>query len=257
MPQRDHAPIGAPTWLELWSTDPDRSLAFYGDLFGWEHDEPIEEFGGYINVHKDGKKVAGAMKSDGTVPPHWSVYLRTADAAATEREAADGGSVVAPAMAVMELGTMVVLTDPSGATIGGWEDGTHHGVEVVLEPGWPAWFELLTKDYDAVLPWYRRVFGFDVVTFADEPDFRYSGYGEDRSGCAGIMDASGFLPPEVPSHWSVYFHTADTAASIARVQELGGQVVQGPDDTPYGVLTTCVDPTGVTFKLQEPPAQPA
>ena len=36
MPKRDSAPIGAPCWIDLFTTDPDKSAAFYGDLLGWQ-----------------------------------------------------------------------------------------------------------------------------------------------------------------------------------------------------------------------------
>jgi predicted enzyme related to lactoylglutathione lyase len=33
---RHAPPTGAPCWFELASTDPDASLAFHRDLFGWQ-----------------------------------------------------------------------------------------------------------------------------------------------------------------------------------------------------------------------------
>lgn len=63
------------------------------------------------------------------------------------------------------------------------------------------------------------------------------------------MDAAGFLPEAVPAHWSIYFGVEDTDAALARVVELGGSVVQGAEDTPYGRLAAAADPTGARFKL--------
>ena len=34
MPLRDTAPLGAPCWIDLFTSDPDTSRAFYRDLFG-------------------------------------------------------------------------------------------------------------------------------------------------------------------------------------------------------------------------------
>src|SRR3954449_13256516 len=77
MPKRESAPVGAPCWIELFTSDPDKSRTFYGELFGWASEEPREEFGGYINFTKDGERIAGCMKNDGStgVPDLWSVYL--------------------------------------------------------------------------------------------------------------------------------------------------------------------------------------
>ena len=64
------------------------------------------------------------------------------------------------------------------------------------------------------------------------------------------MDASGFLPEGVPSNWQIYFGAEDVDAALARVVELGGSVVQGAEDTPYGRLAQVADPTGVPFRLR-------
>jgi len=55
--------------------------------------------------------------------------------------------------------------------------------------------------------------------------------------------------PSVPSHWTVYFGVADADAACAKVQELGGTVVEAPVDTPYGRIATATDPTGTHFRL--------
>jgi len=33
MPTRDTAPLGAPCWIDLMTSDPDKRKAFYGELF--------------------------------------------------------------------------------------------------------------------------------------------------------------------------------------------------------------------------------
>lgn len=48
MPTRDETPFGAPCWIDLYTSDPDASRSFYGDLFGWTSEDAGEEFGGYI-----------------------------------------------------------------------------------------------------------------------------------------------------------------------------------------------------------------
>ncbi|HUY46958.1 MAG TPA: hypothetical protein VMV92_14685 [Streptosporangiaceae bacterium] len=49
MPARQTAPAGAPCWVDLMTSDTDRSRAFYCELFGWAAEEPAAEFGGYFN----------------------------------------------------------------------------------------------------------------------------------------------------------------------------------------------------------------
>lgn len=252
MPTRDEAPLGAPCWIDLFSSDTDASRAFYGDLFGWQSEDAGEEYGGYINFTKDGIPVAGCMGNDGSqgVPDAWTIYLAVADAAATvEAAKARGGDVHVPAMEVMALGSMALVADAGHAAIGVWQPGLHKGFGVLAEPGTPAWFELFTRDYDAAVQFYRDVFSWDTHVVGDTPEFRYTTLGEGEGQMAGIMDASAFLPDGVPAHWSVYFGAEDTDKALVRIEELGGAVVTPAEDTPYGRLATASDPTGAVFKL--------
>ena len=50
-----------PCWADLWTSDVERSRAFYAELFGWEALPPSPEFGGYFMFARDGVPVAGGM----------------------------------------------------------------------------------------------------------------------------------------------------------------------------------------------------
>jgi predicted enzyme related to lactoylglutathione lyase len=147
---------------------------------------------------------------------------------------------------------MAFVLDPGGAGIGVWEPKQFFGFATYAETGAPSWWELLTTDYDNAVRFYRDVFRWDTATMGDSDDFRYTVQmvGEDQS--AGIMDASGFLPEGVPSHWSVYFAVDDADEALERVTALGGSVVMPAEDTPYGRLATAADPMGAQFKLIGP-----
>ncbi|MGZ5379445.1 MAG: VOC family protein, partial [Mycobacterium sp.] len=64
MPIRTSAPVGAPIWIDLASSDVDRSQEFYAAVFGWTFEAAGPEYGGYINAFCDGKPVAGLMRND-------------------------------------------------------------------------------------------------------------------------------------------------------------------------------------------------
>jgi predicted enzyme related to lactoylglutathione lyase len=246
------------------TSDADRSRAFYGELFGWTAQEPNAEFGGYFNFTKDGVLVAGCMPHmpGPDEPDVWSVYLASDDVAKTrEAAAASGGQVIMPAMAVGDLGSMAVITDAGGASVGVWQPGSHKGFGLIAEPGAPGWFEVHTREYGATVKFYRDVFGWDTHVASDTPEFRYTTLGRDEAAQAGIMDASGFLPEGEPAHWSVYFGAEDADAALAKVTSLGGSVVRPAEDTLYGRLAEAADPTGARFKLVGPnaamPARPS
>ncbi len=259
MPTRDTAPIGAPCWVDLMTSDQERARDFYGQVFGWTASESSEEFGGYFSFSKEGALVAGGMpQQPGSEQPDvWSIYLATDDAAKTvETATANGGQVQVDVMVIADQGTMAYVIDPGGAMIGIWQPDVHKGFGIHGEPGTPSWFELHTRDFDASVAFYRTVFRDEIQVGSDTPEFRYTMLADGETGLAGIMDASGFLPEGVPAHWSVYFGVDDVDASLAKIVELGGSIVQPAEDTPYGRLASATDPMGAQFKLVGPNAAP-
>lgn len=269
MPTIDSRPDGVPVWFDLSSSEPVAAAKFYGQLFGWECTEPDEQFGGYANFTHKGKLIAGiGPKMAPDTPDFWGMYFQTSDINASAKKVTEaGGSILVEPMEIPELGTMAIATDrgsnpetapglnPHGAVFGFWEPASHKGFELQMEVGAPCYFELQSTDFPAAVDFYHEVLGNPVVTVGDTDDFRYSqlalsgqGPGE---GHAGIMDASRYLPPEVPSHWSIYIGVEDADASAAKATELGGTVIQGPEDTPYGRLASIGDPWGAMIKLHQ------
>ena len=243
---------GEPIWIELFTPDTDAAKKFYGGLFGWTASDSGPEFGGYITFEREGAQIAGCMKNDGQGVSAWNVYLESNNAADTvEMVKANGGQVYLEAMQIGDLGHMAMVADPSGAAIGIWQPLSMTGISTRAEEGAPGWFELLTGGYDAVVPFYENVFGWDTHTMSDTPEFRYTTLGKDDGALAGIMDASGFLG-ERPSHWHFYVMVADTEAAVAKAQGLGGTEVSAPEDTPYGRLATIADPSGIEFLVMGP-----
>ncbi|MGF7233781.1 MAG: VOC family protein [Frankia sp.] len=255
MPHRDAAPVGAPCWADLWTSDVEGSRRFYGEIFGWEAQDPDPEFGGYFQFTRDGAPVAGGMGDMPGMPANntWKVYLATGDITKTvEAAEAEGAQIVGPPMPVADLGIMVVMVDPTGANLGAWQAGTFPGFTVLNEAGAPSWFELHTRDHARAVAFYRSVFGWETTVVGDTDDFRYT-TARDHGGpedLAGIMDASTFLPEGVPAHWSIYWQVDDVDATTAKITALGGTVVMDAVDTPYGRLATVADPAGAQFKLR-------
>lgn len=244
--------VGAPCWIDLYSSDTEKAKAFYGALFGWAATEPDPALGGYFTFEKDGKTVAGCMANGGEqgYPDAWTVHLLTDDAERTAAAASEhGGQLHFGPMAVADNGITTMLGDPGGATVGAWQPGTQKGFEVRGEPGAAAWFELHTPRYEESLAFYRDVLGWDLHTMSDTEEFRYSTHGEGDGALAGIMDASGLLPDGTPAQWSVYFQVEDADAALAKIEELGGEVVRPAEDTPYGRLAEALDPTGTRFRI--------
>jgi uncharacterized protein len=255
---------GTPCWVDLFTSDPERSAAFYSAVLGWELSELGEEYGGYTLARADGAVVAGLMRNSGDSgsPDTWSTYLATGDIEASVTKAAEAGAtVLAPAMPVGALGSMAVLVDPAGAVVGLWEAREHLGFGRRDEPGSVVWSEVHSKSFPASRDFYARVFGWSYDVTGDTDEFRYLTAKVDGADVAGLMDSARFLPDAVPSHWAVYFGVADADAAEQTAVAHGATVLMSAQDTPFGRIADLLDPTGAPFKLHSstlknpPPAE--
>ncbi|MEE2032747.1 VOC family protein [Rhodococcus chondri] len=249
---------GTPVWTDLTSSDPQRIIPFYTELFGWgAEDGGDPQYGGYVTFTLHGKPVAGlGPQQEGNPYGNlWTVYIASDDASATAgKAAAAGGQVMLPAMQVGDQGTLALLADPAGAVVGLWQPDQHAGFAYQDEPGAPVWFETMSRNFPAALDFYRNVFEWDYTTEADTDDFRYSTATIDGSPVAGVMDAARFLPEGVPSFWQFYIGVGNADATVEAATRLGGSVVEAPQDSPYGRIATIADPLGAMLRIDEPPA---
>ncbi|MGC0365816.1 putative enzyme related to lactoylglutathione lyase [Rhodococcus sp. 27YEA15] len=244
---------GTPCWIDLTSSDTKTAATFYTNLFGWQTDtNDDDQYGGYVIFSKNGQPIAGlgGRQPGNPYADVWTTYISSADAAASAAKAeAAGATIMMSAMTVGPKGSMAILGDPSGAVVGLWQPDEHEGFALAGEAGAPVWHETLSKDYDAVLPFYSDLFGWQYHTLSDSDEFRYSQATRNGTVVAGLMDARSFLPADAPSFWQVYFGVDDTDAAVAKVIEFGGSVLRAPEDTPFGRLASVADPLGAAFQI--------
>jgi predicted enzyme related to lactoylglutathione lyase len=251
MPAAPVAPVGAPIWFDLSSSDPARSRAFYEGLFGWTaHDTP-PDFGGYVNFQKGDALIAGLMQNPGQgAPDGWTTYLKSDDAAATaEAITAAGGTVLVQPMAVMGLGTMAIALDPTGGVIGVWQPGTMTGYELSQEAGTPVWHDVQTRDYSHEVGFYEKAFGWTTAVMSDTDEFRYATLTVDGVDYTGIMDGGGYLPPDAPAELERLRHGGVNVVDADVDLPLGGTVVTPAADTQFGRIAKIADPTGGTLRI--------
>jgi predicted enzyme related to lactoylglutathione lyase len=255
LPERSSYAHGVPSWVDVTSPDVDASAVFYGGLFGWEHvtGENPEETGGYGMFTKDGKLVAGiGPLQSPEQPPVWNTYINVDDADEVVAKAQEaGGQIAMGPIDVMDAGRMAFLIDTTGAFVGIWQPGKHHGAELVRDPGTLGWNELATRDTEAAKAFYPAVFGWEPVAW--EGTGPYTVWNVDGESVGGLMGMDDRWPPEVPSHWMTYFMVEDADDAAAKVEELGGTVPVAPFDTPgVGRIAVLHDPHGAAFSVLAP-----
>jgi predicted enzyme related to lactoylglutathione lyase len=244
---------GTPCWIDLMVPDQQAALDFYRDLFGWQGEVGPDEFGGYSVCTLKGKPVAGIMKTmsmegQPPPPPNWSTYFSSADADATEAAiTANGGTVIAPAMTVGELGRMLVAADPQGAVFGVWQPLEFPGAQIVNEPGALVWNQLSTPDPEAAATFYRAVLGLEAAPMPGMPEF--TGFQVNGRTIGGVQGMEN-LPEGVPPHWLVNFAVDDADSTVdALVRADGSVMAPAFDMEKIGRMAVLQDPQGAVFAV--------
>lgn len=248
----EHKP-GTPSWVDIGTPDLEGAIDFYSKLFGWSVEMGPPEIGRYSMATLDGKAVAAL--SDQQVPGvvAWSTYVTVGSVdEAVERIQRAGGSIVAPAMDVMDAGRMAVATDTGQTFFSIWEPNRSIGAEIVNEPGTLVWNELTTRAVDESIAFYGEVFGWTTQRDPMPDGSEYVTWLLDGNPVAGMMPMVGDTwPAELPNHWMVYFAVEDCDASAERCAQLGGEVPVPPTDIPPGRFAVLSDPQGGTFSIME------
>lgn len=257
MPKVTEATHGAPCWVDLTSRDLESVKPFYRAVLGWEFADMGPEYGGYNIVSKDGADLGGAMQFNPDFMPEdtpctWGLYFSTEDIDASLAEMkARGAHPIMEPMQVDTQGKNVFVIDPQGAGVGLWQPMDRIGFDYWGEPGFPAWFELHTRDFDAASRFYSEVLGAELGSDEMGEGMRYHTLNIDGDPKAGIWDITDMLPADVPAGWNVYFHVKDLEAALEAVRTNGGTVLMEPEETPYGRMANVMDPAGAPMSLIE------
>jgi len=250
--ERDDYDPGTPSWVDLTTPDLEGALRFYGGVFGWEFEDAGEEAGHYHQALVRGRRVAGLGPAQPGGPPaaYWTTYLSGADIDAHAAAIADaGGTVMFGPMDVMGQGRMLIAADPEGAMFGIWEPQAHKGAQLVNENAAPTWNQLMSRNLDGAARFLGSVFPY---TFEALPEMPFDAYRVFKVGdrvVGGMLAMPDEVPAEAPPHWLAYFWLDDVDAGAERARALGGEVLRGPEDSPYGRSAVLRDPQGAIFAV--------
>lgn len=118
--------IGRIIWHDLFSSNPQSSMDFYGRIAGWQYEtEHATDFawgGGekdFILALLDGEAGAGFAQTPEAFPDSWIAYVEVADVDASCALAQEiGGTILREPFEVPGVGRNALLRDPAGALIG-------------------------------------------------------------------------------------------------------------------------------------------
>ncbi|GGV32607.1 putative glyoxylase CFP32 [Kitasatospora herbaricolor] len=121
------------------------------------------------------------------------------------------------------------------------------------KPGTPCWVDLMVKDQQAALDFYRDLFGWQGEVGPAE----FGGYAVctlNGRPVAGIMAATAQEgQPEPPSVWSTYLASADADATSRAITDNGGSVMFPVSDVgTTGRMMVATDPSGAVFGVWQP-----
>jgi predicted enzyme related to lactoylglutathione lyase len=243
-----------PIWADLASSDAAASRDFYSKVFGWKIDvDPDPQYGGYGMARIGGKDVAGiGPKQMDEAPSAWTVYIGSANAADTAKQAeAAGGKVIVPPMEVGPQGVMTIIADPSGAMLGIWQAKNMAGAQAIGEANTYGWAELNARGVDKAKPFYKKLFGWGEKVSPMEGQGDYTEFLLSGESIAGGMEMNPMVPAEVPSYWLVYFTVPDVDKSHKKATEAGAKELLPPQDFPGGRFSIVSDPQGASFGLMK------
>jgi len=241
--------------MELGTTDQSAAKKFYTDLFGWTvEDFPMGPSEFYSMFRLDGKDAAAGYtlrkdQLDMGVPPHWMLYIATADVDASARRAVDlGGTVLMPPFDVMDAGRMAVVKDPTGAVFSLWQGKRNAGVGAKNIDGAFCWADLITKDVARAREFYSNLCGWSL----EKGEHDSSGYLHIKNAdeFIGGMPPAEQVPPNITPHWQLYFQTSDCDRSVEKAERGGAKVYFGPMSMEnVGRFAVVADPQGAVFSV--------
>jgi predicted enzyme related to lactoylglutathione lyase len=246
------------------TSDPADATEFYTQVIGWsltewDGGEAEEGSGPYMMWTAGDQPIGGMMElpeqaqAQG-VPPHWLAYVTVPDTeSVVARTEALGGGILMEPVSMEDVGTFAVLHDPQGATFAVItpKDGPE-GEVAPPSAGHFSWHELLTSDHEAAFSFYSELFGWERTESMDMGEMgtyqMYGPRGMEGFSYGGMMNKPAEMPG--PPSWIYYMMVPEVEASVTKIRELGGQVLQGPIEVPGGdMIAYCMDPQGGVFAV--------
>ncbi|HZB83908.1 MAG TPA: VOC family protein [Rubrobacteraceae bacterium] len=110
--------------------------------------------------------------------------------------------------------------------------------------------DLATTDPAGAKAFYSGFFDWEMEHIEEGGKLAYVVIKNAGSSNGGIVPMTE-QPGEGPSHWLAYFTVPSCEEAVARLRELGGEMLAGLLDLPAGRICVVHDPQGAVFALFE------
>ena len=244
---KSYAP-GVFVWRELATSEPEKAVVFYSELFGWKIKET--DMGGgakYYLINNGDQQIAGIWPSDPQqkMPTFWGQYTSVEnvdDAVKRAKEA--GGKVFKEPMDIPNVGRFAIIADPQGGvTMPFKSEQGDPPLSMPPKVGEFAWESLGTSDAKGAIAFYTKVYPWELKEFA--PGMPYFGVGEKQ--VASFMEDK-----NAPTFWLSYVAVAKLAEARDRAKRLGAKILMEEIPVPgIGKFAVIQDPVGATLSLFE------
>ena len=245
---------GKIVWADLFTDEPEAATRFYRELFHWTVETTTHEGRVYAIFSNHGHPVAGLTPRSGKYAKRasrWINYIAVDDLKATlALVATAGGKLRAPARDFPDRGMQAIVSDNDDSPVGLLQSSSGDAIDDEPDEGEWNWFELYATEPKLTGKFYGRVFNYVVAPDARterKNDFLLSSEDIPRAGVAPRPDRA-----EARAGWLGVMRVGDIGATLARVPELGGEILVPPRDVAYGSRFAIIaDPTGGTVGLVE------
>jgi predicted enzyme related to lactoylglutathione lyase len=225
-----HGDVG---YVSVWTPDADRAATFYGHVLGWTYDPATHQ-------------VTNTTQHIGivSVPGPRTLFCCYAvtDLQGTRQAILDGGGTV-DEVQQFDFGAVLDATDAQGTAFAVFQPvaGEPRPELNGAGPGELSYITYEVTDSSAFKAFYSR-----VLFWTFEPGHIEDGWQvEQTHPMAGV--AGGSAQQVTVPMWTV----ADIDATVDRVREAGGTIIEEPSQQPYGKTAQCTDDQGARFYLGE------
>jgi predicted enzyme related to lactoylglutathione lyase len=246
-------------WYELMSSDCTAAASFYSSVIGWDAKDSGLTDCSYTIFSAGAAKIAGLMPipeevSAKGIPPCWTGYVLVDDVDAyAERVQTAGGTIRRAADDIPGVGRFAVVADPHSAVFILFKSACDQEGEPVAPgtSGHIGWHELHAGDGESAFAFYAGLFGWSKAEAIDMgPMGVYQLFSMGGEPAGGMMTK---MPQTPQPFWLFYVNVDAIDDAVARVNQAGGQTINGPMQVPGGRwIAQCLDPQGAIFAMVAP-----